>query len=71
MAIKLNQPDWSADSHSLALSVEAEREKLLFYMILNAYWDPLDFELPVSRGGASEDLGVDGSIRVLTRLRTS
>jgi glycogen operon protein len=50
--IKLNQPDWSASSHSLALSVEAEGEKLLFYLILNAYWESLDFELPVVEDGA-------------------
>ena len=46
--VKLNQPDWSDGSHSLALSVEVESEKLLFYLILNAHWDPLDFELPAT-----------------------
>ena len=46
--VKLNQPDWSDGSHSLALSVEVEKEKLLFYLILNAHWDPLDFELPAT-----------------------
>jgi isoamylase len=46
--VKLNQPDWSDGSHSLALSVESEKEKLLFYLILNAHWDPLDFELPAT-----------------------
>jgi glycogen operon protein len=45
--VKLNQPDWSDSSHCLALSVEAENEKLLFYLILNAHWDPFDFELPL------------------------
>jgi glycogen operon protein len=44
--VKLNQADWSDDSHRLALSVEVEKENLLFYMILNAHWDPHDFELP-------------------------
>jgi glycogen operon protein len=44
--VKLNQPDWSDDSHSLAFSAEIRREKLLFYLILNAYWASLDFELP-------------------------
>jgi glycogen operon protein len=37
---------WSEASHSLAFSVEAPKEKLLFHLILNAYWEPLDFELP-------------------------
>jgi isoamylase len=44
--VKLNQPDWSPSSHSLALTFEAERESLLFYSIRNAYWEPLDFDLP-------------------------
>jgi glycogen operon protein len=44
--VKLNQPDWSESSRSLAFTVELRQEKLLFYVILNAYWEPLDFELP-------------------------
>ena len=43
--VKLNQPDWSECSHSIAFTVEVRR-KLLFHVILNAYWQPLDFELP-------------------------
>jgi isoamylase len=44
--VKLNQPDWGESSHSLAFTVEIRQEKLLFHVILNAYWQPLDFELP-------------------------
>jgi glycogen operon protein len=44
--VKLNQPDWSECSHSIAFTVEIREEKLLFHVILNAYWQPLDFELP-------------------------
>ncbi len=46
---KLNQPDWGQYSHSLALGVELRREKLLVHMIWNAYWEPLEFELPAGR----------------------
>jgi glycogen operon protein len=49
--VKLGQPDWSESSHSLAFSVEAPKEKLLFHLILNAYWEPLDFELPQAGDG--------------------
>jgi glycogen operon protein len=42
--VKLNQPDWGESSHSIAFTVEAG--DLLFHVILNAYWQPLDFELP-------------------------
>ena len=44
--VKLNQPDWSETSHSIAFTVEIREEKMLFHVILNAYWQPLDFELP-------------------------
>ena len=44
--IKLNQPDWGENSHSIAFTVEIREERLLFHVIFNAYWQPLDFELP-------------------------
>jgi glycogen operon protein len=44
--VKLNQPDWSEHSHSIAFTAELRQERLLFHVILNAYWQPLDFELP-------------------------
>jgi glycogen operon protein len=44
--VKLGHPDWGESSHSVAFTVEIRREKMLFHLILNAYWEPLDFELP-------------------------
>ena len=44
--VKLGQPDWGDSSHSLALSAEAREERVLIHLILNAYWEPLEFELP-------------------------
>lgn len=49
--VKLNQPDWRDHSHSVALSAELPRQDLLVYFIFNAYWEPLDFELPGIRTG--------------------
>jgi isoamylase len=46
---KLNQPDWSYQSHSLALSATVAKENFSFHLILNAYWEPLDFELPAEK----------------------
>jgi glycogen operon protein len=43
---KLNQPDWSDHSHSVALSAELPREGLAVHFIFNAHWELLDFELP-------------------------
>jgi glycogen operon protein len=44
--VTLHQPDWRDDSHSIAFTVEMRRDRLQVHMILNAYWEPLDFELP-------------------------
>jgi isoamylase len=44
--VKLNRPDWSFSSHILAFSAESANGKLLLDLILNAYWEPLEFELP-------------------------
>ena len=44
--VKLNQPDWSGRSHSVAFTAELQNDKMFFHLILNAYWEPLDFELP-------------------------
>ena len=51
--VKLDQPDWGDCSHSLALGAELREEGLLFHLILNAYWEPLEFELPTSATAAS------------------
>jgi glycogen operon protein len=50
--VRLHQPDWGDDSHSVAFGVELRKEGLLFHLILNAYWEPLDFELPKLESGA-------------------
>jgi isoamylase len=44
--VKLDQPDWSPCSHSIAFCAELPGEGLCLYMILNSYWEALDFELP-------------------------
>jgi isoamylase len=44
--VKLHQPDWSDQSHSVAFSAELRQEGLCVYVALNAYWERLDFQLP-------------------------
>jgi glycogen operon protein len=51
--VSLHQPDWSPQSHSLAFSAELPEENLSFYIIFNAYWESLEFELPAERNLAS------------------
>ncbi len=41
--LKLNRPDWGHDSHSVSFTVRGRR--FLFHVILNAYWEPLTFQL--------------------------
>ncbi|HKO93356.1 MAG TPA: glycogen debranching protein GlgX [Polyangiaceae bacterium] len=44
--VRLHQPDWSDPSRSLALTARSRIEKLSMHLIFNAYWEPLEFELP-------------------------
>jgi isoamylase len=57
--VKLNQPGWSDQSQSVALSAESPKEALV-YLIFNAYWQPPDFELP-RIGAGKQDLWRHGS----------
>jgi len=43
----LNHPDWSNQSHSVALAATSVAADLHLYLMLNAYWEPLKFELPL------------------------
>jgi isoamylase len=50
--VALKQPDWSAHSHSLAFTLRSFGGRFLLHGMLNAYWEPLTFELPpVPAGG--------------------
>ena len=44
--VALNHPDWSDHSHSIAFTLRSWRARLLLHGMLNAYWEPLTFELP-------------------------
>jgi glycogen operon protein len=45
--VKLNAPDWGYESHTLAATVRLLGYPLLLHMIINAYWEPLEFEIPM------------------------
>ncbi|MBL7857576.1 MAG: glycogen debranching protein GlgX [Cyclobacteriaceae bacterium] len=51
--VKLNQPDWSDDSHSLAITVQSLSGKIAMHYMINAWQEPLDFELPVIQNGVA------------------
>jgi glycogen operon protein len=49
--VRLYQPDWRPSSHSLAFTAKLTMHRVGFHVILNAYWEPLEFELPSGADG--------------------
>ena len=41
-----NEPDWGDASHSIAFTLHDYPGDQDLYVIVNAYWEPLEFELP-------------------------
>lgn len=50
--VKLNQPDWSDHSHSIAFMVQALSGRLSMYFMINAYSQALEFELAPPNTGS-------------------
>lgn len=44
--VRLHQPDWSPHSRSFAFGAELQKEHFVFHLIMNAFSEALDFELP-------------------------
>jgi glycogen operon protein len=44
--VRLGQPDWGDDSRSLAFTLCHPRADEYLFVTFNAYWQPLEFELP-------------------------
>ncbi len=44
--IRLNAPDWGHESHTLAATIRLIGHPLLLHLIVNAYWQALEFEVP-------------------------
>jgi glycogen operon protein len=65
---QLNQPDWSEQSHSLALTVHSLSRRHLFHIILNAYWEALEFELPPAPSGWKQivDTGQESPVDIFS-----
>jgi len=52
--VQLGRPDWSDSSHSLALTARPRQRQipLWLHVMFNAYWEALDFELPLPAASA-------------------
>jgi isoamylase len=46
--VALDHPDWSEDSHSIAFTISSRLGRFVLHVMLNAYWEPLTFELPAT-----------------------
>ena len=48
--VRLGEPDWADYSHSVAFTVRSRRRQIPFWLhvMFNAYWEALDFELPLA-----------------------
>jgi isoamylase len=44
--VRLGQPDWSHHSHTIAATMPLLGGSQFLYLVANAYWEPLEFELP-------------------------
>ena len=61
--MKLGQPDWSVIRTAWHPAWIVEARIYCFYLILNAYWEPLEFELPpVSNHGDMWRRWIDTSL---------
>ena len=49
--MELNKPDWSDNSHAIAMESKKLTSDHVSYMVFNAYWEDLRFELPKSPTG--------------------
>jgi len=58
---KLNQPDWTHDSHTLAWTARDPAGGMLHFMI-NGYWEPLAFEVPLTTEEARWRRWIDTSL---------
>ena len=49
--VELGKPDWSSQSHSLAMALHSLVSSQMRYIAINAYWQALSFEIPPVPGG--------------------
>jgi isoamylase len=49
--ISLNEPDWRPDSHSIALTAWGLRGSLVIHLMINAFHEPLEFQIPPVAAG--------------------
>jgi glycogen operon protein len=58
--VELGNPDWSSNSHSIALTMRSSILNQVGYIAINSYWEALEFALPPLPGGPD-----DGWLRLM------
>ena len=61
--VRLWQPDWRPTSHSFAFNAVLLREAVKLHLLMNAYWEPIDFELPPVANGTLWRRWIDTSLQ--------
>ena len=51
--VRLDQPDWGHYSRSLACTLRSIKGRFLIHLMINAYWEPLSFEVPLMAESAA------------------
>jgi glycogen operon protein len=57
--VRLNQPDWSDTSHSLAVTFRSLRGRFAVHLMINAWWEELTFDIPPHTGSRGWRLWLD------------
>lgn len=52
--VSLGCPDWSEKSHSLAFTIRSLHGHYSLHIMINAFWEPLTFELPTAPEGTRD-----------------
>jgi glycogen operon protein len=60
--VKLEQPDWSEDSHAIAIEIESLSGSIHMHYMINAYSDTLTFDLPKLDGTSTWKRWIDTSL---------
>ena len=48
--VTLGHPDWGDESHSIAFTLRSLQSRFQLHVMLNAYWEPLAFDVPPAEG---------------------
>jgi isoamylase len=60
--VQLHQPDWSEHSHSLAVTFQRSSAHYALHAMINAYWEPLVFQLPPTPNGVKWRCCIDTAV---------